>query len=626
MFFIRSNKLAGGNVKTKLRVIKSSNSFSLLLLSLFALSAQKSAQKFRQAKTLTLLFSKTLSFLLLFMHVSVFSFQETDLPQITPTNTSINKGTSYINDVNINTTMLEDIDKQVLVLLGEGDVLAARQLINRAIDGTNFSQHPRTLVNRLLIRATLDRDAGANISALQDLHFAFRLAASANQQDLVADVAYTIASIHKSRNEHSIALSYVQQALKKYQQQGTTDRVSRSLLLGISCLLAIRQLEQAKEYLTQVEPYVQQTNDLQQKARYFQYLGEAQLYSNKVKESIDTLHIAIKLVPKRNQSQLATLHLLLSQAYTSTNHTSKENMDIAIDHLLNAFDIANNTDSSFYLNQALQLHRANLLGQLNEFEAAFKVTQTVLKDRDLHQPVAEIKRMLDMHANFQLELKQQENEDLQYENQWKSTQIESKQMLNNLYFLVIGLLVCISSLLLLLFLRGRKHRKHLEKVANIDTLTGLHSRVRVLDLLMHHQDLYSRNLQVFCVAIIDLDYFKKINDTYGHVTGDKVLKLFGDTCKSSFRKSDIIGRIGGEEFLVILPNTDLKEAVQVFNQFNQKLISIGEVLSLSMLTTSSIGVVTPNPNEVPTDIVKRADKALYEAKKQGRNRVVIGNK
>ena len=555
------------------------------------------------------------------MHHSVLSIEESAINEITSTTTNLNNKKSYLNDTNIKEEALEEIDKQVLKLLLEKDLLSARLLINRAIDNTDFSQHPRKLVNRILIRASLDRDVGANIAALQDLQFAFRLAASTNQQDLVADVAFTIASIHQSRNEHSIALSYIQQALNKYKQQGASKKTVRSLLLGISSLLATRQLEQANEYLTEVHPYIKESNDLQNKALYFQYLAESQLYSENVKESIDTLNIAIKLVPEKNNSQLATLHLLLSQAYTS-----KDNMNLAIDHLIKAFGIANNSESSFYLNQALQLHRANLLGQLNEFEAAFKLTQTVLKDRDLHQPVAEIKRMLDMHANFQLELQQQENANLKYENQWKSTQIESKQMLNKLYFLVIGLLFCISSLLLLLFLRGRRHRIHLENVAHTDALTGLLSRSRVLELLAHHQDLYSRNMQMYCLAIIDLDYFKNINDTYGHLTGDKVLQQFGDICKNSYRKSDIVGRIGGEEFLIVLPDTKLNEALKVFEQFNSKLTSIGEGLELSMETTASIGLVKPNPKEVPIDIIKRADKALYEAKEQGRNRVVIGNK
>ncbi|MFT6270718.1 MAG: diguanylate cyclase (GGDEF)-like protein [Alphaproteobacteria bacterium] len=559
---------------------------------------------------------------LLFTSVNIIASQETDLTNINNVASQIPKqASSYIAQANIDYALLDEIDKQVLVLMGKGDLLSARQLINQSIDATDFSRSPRSLVNRLLIRATLDRDVGANISALQDLQFAFRLSASTSQQDLVADVAYTIASIHQSRNEHSIALSYVQQALDKYKKQGADNKVTSSMLLAISSLLATNQVELAFDYLDETEPYIGKFGNLQQKARYFQYLGEAQLNSRNYIKSIETLTIATKLVPAHNPSQLATLYLLLSRAHTSMDH-----MDIAIEHLIKAFSIVDNTaSSSFYLNQALQLHRANLLGQLNQFEAAFKVTQNVLKDRELNQPVAEIKRMLDMHANFQLELQQQENADLKQENQWKSTQIENKQMLNRLYFLVIGLLVCISSLLLLFYLRGRKHRKNLEKITHTDALTGLHSRMRVLSLLSHHQDLYSRNLQPFCVAIIDLDLFKNINDNYGHLVGDKVLRAFGDICKANFRKSDISGRIGGEEFLIILPHTNITEAVDVFNQFKQKLPAIGEELGLTLTTTASIGTVSPLADEAPMDIIRRADIALYKAKAQGRNCVVIGN-
>jgi diguanylate cyclase (GGDEF)-like protein len=300
-------------------------------------------------------------------------------------------------------------------------------------------------------------------------------------------------------------------------------------------------------------------------------------------------------------------------------------MTMAVDQLIKAFNIVGDSHNSFYLNQALQLHRATLLGQLNEFEAAYEVTQSVIKDRELHKPVAEVKRMLDMHANFQLELQQQENAALIEDNHWKTEQIHNKQMLNRLYFVVIALLVCISTLLLLLYLRGRKHRTNLEKIAHNDGLTGLYSRTRVLDLLEHHQNLSARNFVPSCVAIIDLDYFKNINDNYGHVVGDKVLKSFGIICKNNFRKSDIVGRIGGEEFLILLPDTNIKEASEVFKLFNQKLPSIAEQLNLTLATTASIGLVSPHPDETPIDIIKRADQALYEAKNQGRNRVVIGN-
>ena len=545
-------------------------------------------------------------------------------PSIVTTPSSAQAANNFLETTLVNEALLLAIDKKAIQFIEQGELLNARQTINTAIDDTDFSLNPRSLINRLMIRAALDRMVGANISALQDLQFAFRLAASTNHQDLVSDVSYNIASIHQERNEHSIALSYATQAIEKYKIAGAMNKLEKSLMLSISSLLATQQNEMAKLYLEQVKPIMLDSEDLMQQTLYFQYLGESLLLEGKLDESLANLETAVKVVPqnepKQYYSKLSTLHLLISRV-----HTNKNEMDLAIDNLIKAFNFANNGQSSFYLHQALQLHRAELLSQLDEFEAAFRVTKSVLEQRDLNQPIAEVKRMLDMHANFQLELQQQENSELKELNKWQNMQIENKQLFNRLYFVVTALLVLVSLLLLALFLRGRKHSRHLEKIAHTDALTGLHSRSRVLALLEYHQDLFARNKHSLCVAIVDLDHFKRINDTYGHQTGDKVLKQFGEVCVTSFRKTDIIGRIGGEEFLFVLPNTTISKAVDVFKQFNQKLPAISEALDLKQNTTASIGLVSPIPGEPPMNIVKRADDALYEAKNTGRNRVVTGN-
>ncbi len=533
----------------------------------------------------------------------------------------------------VDAELLDPLDREAVTKMREGNLQQARAIVSRAIDNSDFTGDVRKFVNRQIIRAAIDEQVGAYIGALQDLQFAFRLAANTNHADLVADIAYIIASIHQSRNEHGIALSYARLALDTY--EGINDRPpAQVLLLSISSLLATRQLEDASILLKKVAPILAaadiapRANDAEfsallkrHRAKYFTYLGQVELYNDNIEESIVALDVALNLTQTDAKQSLATLHLLLSQAYTA-----KDNMDEAIDYLVKAFNQTKNVKNPFYLNQALQLHRANLLSQLNDFEAAYRVTQDLLKERELNQPIAEIKRMLDMHANFQLNMQQQENAELKQENQWKTEQIETKQILNRLYFLIIGLLFCTCCLLLLVFIRGKKHRLSLEKIAHTDALTGLNSRTRVLELLTHHQNLFNRNGQEYCVAIVDLDFFKKINDNYGHQTGDSVLKSFGELSQSSFRKTDILGRIGGEEFLFILPQTKREQALEVLNQFNDKLPMISTQLDLAQTTTASIGVACPLHAEEPMNIIKRADAALYEAKDQGRNCVIIANK
>lgn len=566
--------------------------------------------------------------------------ESTELQQQNSSSTGINiktKTAVSFGDMqhfaNISDGLLSEIDQEALALMQTGKLLEARTRISQAIDATDFTGNVRLLINRLLIRASIDDQVGAYIGALQDLQFAFQLASSTNNLDLVADIAFFIAAIHQSRSEHSIALSYAKQALDTYLLHSQSEPIP-VLLLSISSFLATKQIDKAFEFLNRVEPLLvgsnigsgaselmYQSEQKRQKAQYFQYLGEAELYRDNIPESIQALNYALELSEPDAYQQLTTLNLLLSRA-----HTAKDDMDAAIDHLVSAFDMAKKTQVSFFLNQALQLHRASLLSQLNEFEAAYRVTQDVLKNRDFNQPIAEIKRMLDMHANFQLALQQQENAELKQDNQWKSEQIEIKQTLNKLYFVLIALLFCTCCLLLLLFIRGKKHRLSLEKIAHTDALTGLNSRTRVLEQLNYHQDLFNRNKQAYCLAIVDLDFFKTINDNYGHPTGDEVLKMFGELTLSSFRKTDILGRIGGEEFLFILPHTSIEQAMSVFTAFNSKLPIISDQLNLEQVVTASIGLVTPHYCESPMDIVKRADAALYEAKEQGRNCVVFGNK
>jgi diguanylate cyclase (GGDEF)-like protein len=299
-------------------------------------------------------------------------------------------------------------------------------------------------------------------------------------------------------------------------------------------------------------------------------------------------------------------------------------MDAAIEHLVAAFNAIPASTNDFDLVQNIHLHRAELLGRLNQFEEAFRVTKDVIAARNINQPINEIKRMLDMHTNFQLQLKQQENIELKQKNEFQSSEIESKQMLNQLFFLVIALLVCISCLLLLMFMRSRRHREKLEKIAHTDALTGIFSRRRILEILDFQQDMFNRTELPYCVAIIDLDFFKNINDHYGHQVGDKVLKGTASLASQSFRKTDSVGRIGGEEFLFIFPDTTVTQAKPLLEKYREALLQVGQQANIKQSTTASIGLVQAQKEEVSSSVISRADKALYQAKNNGRDQIVIG--
>jgi diguanylate cyclase (GGDEF)-like protein len=166
--------------------------------------------------------------------------------------------------------------------------------------------------------------------------------------------------------------------------------------------------------------------------------------------------------------------------------------------------------------------------------------------------------------------------------------------------------------------------RRLANAALSDSLTGLPNRRSAMDQLEQAWSAATRTGLPLAVMVIDIDHFKHINDTYGHAAGDKVLREAAATLRASARREDSVCRIGGEEFLVICPNTDIKSAMQSAERLRATLgarcIAIGHVEST---VTASIGVAVREPETVDMDaLVSAADQALYAAKEAGRNQVV----
>ncbi|QJB56217.1 PAS domain S-box protein [Pseudodesulfovibrio sp. zrk46] len=166
----------------------------------------------------------------------------------------------------------------------------------------------------------------------------------------------------------------------------------------------------------------------------------------------------------------------------------------------------------------------------------------------------------------------------------------------------------------------------LRELATTDSLTGLFNRRRFMELSEREFSRSSRYGRSLAMLMLDIDHFKNVNDTYGHDVGDQVLRSLSEIAIMALRKADILGRLGGEEFGVLLPETDLPAAQEVAERLR---VSIERnVINTSagpLNITVSIGVGIFNDATVNTqELLKRADIALYEAKQSGRNRVVVG--
>ena len=158
-----------------------------------------------------------------------------------------------------------------------------------------------------------------------------------------------------------------------------------------------------------------------------------------------------------------------------------------------------------------------------------------------------------------------------------------------------------------------------------DVLTSAYSRRYILEFLRHKlAELRRDSRRPFCIAMLDLDHFKKINDTYGHVIGDHVLQKIVAFVMSEIREVDQLGRYGGEEFLLILPNVKIDGASAITERIRKAIAeTVITVEKQSIKVTISIGVCQAKVDDTPESIIERADKALYEAKNSGRDQVRI---
>ena len=204
----------------------------------------------------------------------------------------------------------------------------------------------------------------------------------------------------------------------------------------------------------------------------------------------------------------------------------------------------------------------------------------------------------------------------------KLTKSEQASERNLIKILMLGLLISVMLVGLLL-----KQKRKLRFLARHDSLTLCFNRRAIMQHLAQEFARACRYDQVFTIAIIDIDYFKRINDTYGHPVGDEVLIYIAQLLKVELRKPDRFGRVGGEEFLIIFPNTTRSQALtvcqRVLKAFNdQKHTSNEKLANISLSFSAGIAALLPE-NQAVDDLITEADQQLYRAKSSGRNQVCL---
>ncbi|GAA6204539.1 diguanylate cyclase [Thalassotalea sp. SU-HH00458] len=498
---------------------------------------------------------------------------------------------------------------------------------------SNMSQAQRILEDALLFAEQIDNDKLVNEIYIKQGYLLFinkqselalpLISKAYNYFEKVNDNSNMVfslnlfAMIYQANQQWEKSIEYYLKAIDYSQSPEKSYEMSvLNLNIGIAYFKA-GDLTQAKEYIKKSENISHAIEDKLGVAYALNSLSD-------IEEELGKLHSAIRIKEKA---------LVIYQEFNSVNSVFYVNLALIRQKIkIDDFDSAEalieqlKTSKEFAENDLFKLDTLDAENFFFEKQSKYEQAYAVLiKKQEVEKNVEQkenVSSLNEMQVKFDSLLKEQENKLLKQENESAKAQlaIQEQRLVNQILIGVI--LVLIISIILFLYARSHKTRIMLTKMALTDSLTNVaNHRATILNLDEEFSRARRYNSPLL-IALVDLDFFKKINDLYGHDIGDKVLIEFASVAQTSIRDVDYIGRIGGEEFLFIFPQTDIAYLESIIHRLRENLKQIN-LPDEDHKVTVSIGITEiKTTDENYSEMLKRADNALYQAKSQGRDRSV----
>ncbi|MCX7514772.1 diguanylate cyclase [Frateuria sp. STR12] len=496
--------------------------------------------------------------------------------------------------------------------------------------------------------------------ALPDYDAGIALARRHEDQRLVADGLTWRGSVQSLLGEHAQALVDFLEAQKFYETSGEPVESEDNLFNIAVAYRRLGEAAQARDYLQKVLAHGEQKSDRGQQLGAHMQLGFLESEAGDQEAAERHLRKALALAHAvDSRSGGANIHLGLAQVdnlqgqyhqaleelarakpgFARTGDRSNRDMvllqaakahaglgqhKLAIDEYGQAEKLLQKSGNLRYLAELLDARSRSYqaLGQLGlevaDLRRLAKVRDAL--DRKAHSDNATL-----MNYQFQTARRDQENRQLAADRALKEQQLRSLERVRHWQRLALVLGGVLILLLLWLALRQFRRSRKLHRMAMTDPLTGIANRRHIEQLAERALNHAGANGEPLCVLVLDVDHFKAVNDAFGHAVGDQVLVRIAHACKQALRRFDMMGRLGGEEFLIVLPDTTLDVALQIAERLRCKI----EALPLANLApglqiTASVGAAqADHETDDLAELVRRADNAMYRAKDAGRNRVEV---
>lgn len=469
-------------------------------------------------------------------------------------------------------------------------------------------------VRGILLNSLLDYQG-----ALRDLQRAYDLAPTEGSTLTKGNIASILALVYEYRKESALAIPFFEEAVA-YNRK-TEDFLELSIALyGLGkANKDLGDLDLSRQQLIESLELARKINDQQGVAYALKELAGLEFSLENYQAARTKLDQALAIF-KISQNKYMLLDSYRTMALVAL---AERNLLLAETYINNAYEFAD-PDTMPIQKLALDEIRSQLFFEQGNYVDAYQLLNSTVAEKDKQLSQNSTKQLHSLRSQYELDVKERENRILEQKNQLQQKELNMAETKNLQLLLLFAATSVICALLVVLVYRTVQNRAQLIKLANTDGLTGLMNRRRVLEMLQLQLELAQRHQHPLSLAIVDIDWFKNINDTFGHAAGDKVLKRFGRLCQDTFRHTDLVGRIGGEEFLIALPHTAIAEAVDTMTSLSLKTKQLARNLGIDGLRLSiSCGVTTCTTDTPLEELMNRCDKALYRAKETGRDKVVL---
>jgi diguanylate cyclase (GGDEF)-like protein len=504
-----------------------------------------------------------------------------------------------------------------------GDMASAGVVYERALPVALASGDRETIANAYVYRGENSHYQGRYDDALIDLDRAFALYTKLGDNGGRRYTLNAMANLYSDPHvgEFDKAIEYYRELLKDDRASGAKAAVATALFNIASAY------EEKKDYTAALREFNsaleldRELGDREAIAEEERAIGRVLIAQGDAQQALPMIDRSLAYFAEKGNAD--------AQARTRITRAAALRKLGRLDEALRTIDLAfAHFEKGENLRYLVFVHeeRASVLEARGEWRAAFREAQALRAiEKRLEKNLMQ-ERTSRLRVQFDAARKDEQNTALQAENQRRSLELDSAQRMRNLQRLAILLGGALWFLLGAMALQQLHRSKKMRALAMTDDLTGLPNRRHILKYLDERREAALQSRSPLALLAFDVDHFKRLNDQHGHAGGDRALASLSQIIARYLRPDDRVGRIGGEEFLVVLPATSLQDAEAIAERMRHTIESSQlDGLHYGAHITASFGVAELDPADDGVEpLLKRADDALYRAKDAGRNRVVVG--